>query len=237
MSGPWHVGVAGGYENSDISTNGPRVSSDGDRGHLGGTVKYISGPWLASGTVAGGWTTYDSKRWISFPGFASTAKSDQDISNVGGQLRGAYLMTSGKWYAKPQVDLDVIYVDMDGFKETGGAGAALKVSGTDETVFIATPALEIGTQMGFNGVLARPFVRGGVSFYSDADFPLLAGFAAAPGVAPFKTTGEIDDVVGNISAGVTVLGTGSGVVTLSYDGAFGDDLESHSASAKASWRY
>ncbi len=146
-------------------------------------------------------------------------------------------MTGGTWYAKPQVDLNVIHVDMDGFTERGGGGAALKVSGTDETVFVATPALEVGTQMGFNGMLVRPFVRGGVSFYSDADFPLVAGFAAAPGVAPFKTTGEIDDVVGNISAGVTVLGTGRGVVTLSYDGNFGDDLESHSAAAKASWRY
>jgi len=237
LSGPWHAGVAAGYENSDISTNDPRLSSDGDRFHIGGSLKYIQGPWFFGGTLAGGWTDYDSYRSISFPGFASTQTSNQDLTDFGGQFRAAYLMTSGTWYAKPLVDLNVTYVDMDGFTERGGA-AALTFAGVDETVFSATPALEIGTQMALSGgTLLRPFVRGGVSFYSDGDFPLVAGFAAAPGVAPFATTGEIDDVVANISAGLTVLGTGRGTLTLSYDGAFGDELEAHSGAAKASWRF
>ena len=52
LNGPWHASIAAGYENSDISTNGPRLSSDGDRFHLGGSVKYIEGPWFFGGTVA-----------------------------------------------------------------------------------------------------------------------------------------------------------------------------------------
>ena len=74
---------------------------------------------------------------------------------------------------KPLVDLNVTNVDMDSFTEKGRNGAALKVSSNDETVFSATPALEIGTQWGHpGGILTRPYVRGGVSFYSDADFPI-----------------------------------------------------------------
>ena len=50
---------------------------------------------------------------------------------------------------------------------------ALRVSSSDETVFSATPALEIGTQWGHpGGMLTRPYVRGGVSFYNDAAFPI-----------------------------------------------------------------
>ena len=145
-------------------------------------------------------------------------------------------MTQGTWYLKPLVDLNVTYVDMDGFTERGGA-AALRFSSADETVFSATPALEVGTQMAFGQTLVRPYVRGGVSFYTDDDFPLRASFAGASGVSPFTTTGEIDDVVGNVSAGVTLLGLGKGTLTLNYDGRFGDDLEDHSAAAKASWKF
>jgi outer membrane autotransporter protein len=237
LNGPWHASVAAGYEDSDISTNGPRLSSDGDRFHLGGSLKYIEGSWFFGGTLAAGWTSYDTTRQVSFPGFADTLRSDQDVNDFGGQFRAAYLMTSGTWYAKPLVDFNLTYVDMDGFRERGGA-AALRFASADETVFSATPALELGTQMGLGGgMLVRPFVRGGVSFYSDDDFPFRASFAGSSGVTPFTTTGEIDDVIGNVSAGLTLLGVGKGSITLNYDGRFGDDVEDHAGAAKASWRF
>jgi uncharacterized protein with beta-barrel porin domain len=136
------------------------------------------------------------------------------------------------------VDLNVVNVDMDGFTEKGGNGAALTVSGADETVFSATPALEIGNQWALSsGALVRPFVRGGVSFYSDADFPMSARFAAASGVTPFRTSGEIDDVVGNVSAGISYIGVRGGVLSFTYDGHFGEDLEENSVSGRASWKF
>jgi outer membrane autotransporter protein len=216
-----------------------RLSSDGDRGHVGGAIKYINGPWLFAGAVSGGWSTYDSTRHIDFPGFSSVAKSDQDLTDVGGQFRAAYQMGQGPWYFKPMVDLNVVNVDMDGFTERGGGGAAMKVSATDETVFSATPAFEIGRQFALrDGTLLRPYVRGGASFYTDADFPIAAAFAdAGGGITPFRTNGEIDNVLGTVSAGITLLGVRRGTLTLSYDGSFGEDLEEHSASAKASWRF
>jgi outer membrane autotransporter protein len=158
------------------------------------------------------------------------------LQNVAGQLRVSYLMaTAGAWYFKPVVDLNVTNVDMDGFTEKGGNGAALRVSSNDETVFSATPALEIGTQWGHpGGTLVRPYIRGGVSFYDDADFPIAASFAAAPGVAPFTTNGNIDDVLGDVSAGLSLLGARGGVLTFSYDGRFGDTFQENSVSARAS---
>ena len=87
------------------------------------------------------------------------------------------------------------------------------------------------------GTLVRPYVRGGVSFYNDVDFPIVASYAVAPGVAPFRTNGEIDDVLGNISAGVQILGVAGSVLSFSYDGSFGDTIVEHSASAKASVRF
>jgi uncharacterized protein with beta-barrel porin domain len=116
--------------------------------------------------------------------------------------------------------------------------AALNVSSNDETVFSVTPALEIGTEWAWgSGTLVRPFVRGGVSFYSDAEFPVTAALSAAPGVAPFTTNGEIDQVLGDVTAGVTFLGSRGGTLTFTYDGRFGDTFQENSASAKASMRF
>ena len=238
LSGPWFAGLALGYENSQLDTNLPVVNSDGDRFRIGGSLKYINGPWFVGGAITGGWSNYDSNRHISFPGFATVTSSSQDFQNIAGQARIAYqIATQGAWYFKPLVDFNVTNVDMDSFSEKGGNGAALRVSSSDETVFSATPALEVGTQWGHaGGVITRPYVRGGVSFYSDADFPMSASFASAPG-ANFTTNGEIDDVLGVVSAGVSFLGVRGGVLTFSYDGAYGDTLEEHSASAKASMRF
>ena len=238
LGGPWYAGVAFGYENSQIDTDTPVINSDGDRFRAGGSLKYISGAWFVGGAVTGGWSNFDSTRHISFPGFATVTTSSQDLQNVAGQMRVAYqLATAGAWYFKPLVDFNVTNVDMDLFTEKGGHGAALKVSSNDETVFSATPALEIGTQWGHpGGILTRPYVRGGASFYNDASFPISAAFAAAP-VASFRTNGEIDDVLGNVSAGVSFLGVRGGVLTFSYDGAFGDTFVEHSASAKASMKF
>ena len=240
FGGAWYGGVAFGYENSQIDSNTSsqfnRLNSDGDRYRVGGSLKYIAGPWFVGGAITGGWSNFDSTRQISFPGFASVATSSQDLQNVAGQVRLAYQMaTAGAWYLKPLVDFNVTNVDMDLFTEKGANGAALKVSSNDETVFSATPALEIGTQWGHpGGTLVRPYVRGGVSFYSDADFPIAAGFAAAPGVGPFVTNGSIDDVLGDVSAGLNILGAGGGVLSFSYDGRFGDTFQENSVTARAS---
>ena len=233
FNGPWFGGVTFGYENSDINSNSV-LRSDADRFQVGGTLKYITGPWLVAGAITGGWSDYDASRSISFPEFASIATSSPEFSDVGGHLRFAY-QTQGTLYLKPTVDLNVVNVDMDGFTEKGAA--ALHVSGFDETVFSATPALEIGNQWALaSGALVRPFVRGGVSFYSDAEFPVRAAFAAAP-VASFTTKGEIDDVLGNVSAGVSFIGARRGFLSFSYDGHFGENLEEHSASGRAGMRF
>jgi hypothetical protein len=126
-----------------------------------------------------------------------------------------------------------------------GARAALQVSSSDETIFSATPALEIGHQSAFtSGTLVRSFVRGGVTFSSDDNLALSSNFLfGASGVPSFVTTTQLGDVVGDVSAGVTVLappGTlfnTDAALTLSYDGRFGDNFDQNTIGAKASLKY
>lgn len=231
----WRIGFAGAYEESFLDTS-TFASSDADRIHGGAVLKYNPGKLLLAGAVSGGWGWYDTERPINFPGFSALAQSDQEISYVNGRFRAAYQLGSGKWYAKPMVDLDATQISLDGVSETGAGAVGLNVRGTDETVLSATPALELGAQFGNpNGTLVRPYVRGGATFYDDPDFVLLASFEGVPGgVGPFRIATATDDVLANVGAGVDVIGSEGASFRLYYEGRFSDLVEQHAGGIKAS---
>ena len=168
-------------------------------------------------------------------GFSAVANSNNDISYINGRLRAAYLFGGYAWYLKPLVDFDATHINLDNFNERGAGGLNLIVHGSDETVLSASPALEIGTQFSLsNGTFVRPYVRGGVTFFDNPDFVVLASFEGAPsGVAPFRTSAGTDDVVANVSAGVDLLATGGATLKLYYEGSFGDTVNENAGGAKA----
>jgi outer membrane autotransporter protein len=229
----WRVGFAGAYERSHLDTT-TNASSDADRLHGGAVLKYNPGALLLAGAVSGGWGWYDTDRPIAFPGFAALAQSEHDVGYVNGRLRAAYQLGSGTWYLKPMVDLDATHISLDGVNETGAGGVGLNVRGNDETVLSATPMLELGAQFGAPyGTLVRPYVRGGATFYDDPDFVVLASFEGAPsGVGPFRIATSTDDLIGNVGAGVDVIGAEGASFRLYYEGRFGDLVEQHAGGIK-----
>jgi uncharacterized protein with beta-barrel porin domain len=79
----------------------------------------------------------------------------------------------------------------------------------------------------------HPYVRGGATFFDDPDFTLLASFQGAPGsVGPFRIATSTDDVLGNVGAGVDVIGVGGASLRLYYEGQFGDLVEQHGGGVK-----
>src|SRR5699024_2824046 len=90
ISPDWFLGLAGGYDRSNIGADDDRVESDGDTLYAGISLKRQSGPWLLSGGVSGSYGWYDSKRTIRIPGFADKAEGDPDIYNVSTRVRAAY---------------------------------------------------------------------------------------------------------------------------------------------------
>ena len=198
----WRLGTALGYEHSTLATD-PDAQSNGDRVNGGAVLKYNPGPLLLAAAVSGGWGWYDTNRQIDFAGFDALATAHNDIGNIDERFRAAYLFTNGIWYLKPQVDLDATELDLNGVNEHGGS-ASLIIKGNNDTVFSASPALELGGQFQWsNGALVRPFVRGGVTVFNNTDFALDASFEGAPsGVGSFRIATGIDNVLADVSAGV-----------------------------------
>ena len=234
----WRLGGALGYEHSNLDTD-TNAKAEGDRFNGGAVVKYNPGPLLLAAAVSGSLGSYDTDRRIAFPGFGAKASGNNDIDTVDGRFRAAYQLGSGNWYLKPMVDLDATHINLDNVKESGAGGVGLAVRGNDETVFSATPALELGAQFGSpGGTLVRPYVRGGATFFDDPDFVLLASFEGAPGgVGPFRIATSTDDVVADVSAGFDVIGADGASFRLYYDGRFGDTVEEHAGGIKGTWPF
>jgi hypothetical protein len=95
--------------------------------------------------------------------------------------------------------------------------------------------VELGTEFGVaGGTLVRPYVRGGATLFDDPDFVLLTSFEGAPsGVGPFRIGAATDTVVGDVGAGVDVIGAEGASFRLFYDGRFGDTVEEHAGGIKA----
>ena len=238
LGGAWRLGGGIGYETAQLDTNtGTRTESD--RLHLGGVLKYNPGPLLLAATVTGAFGSSDSVRNVNIGAFSDTARGSYDTDFFSGRLTAAYLMPMHSFYLKPQVDVAYNYVSRDGYQETDtGGGIALNVAGSDDGVWSVTPMLEIGTQVRLSGGgVARPFLKGGITWRDSDSFVTSATFLGAPDAAPFAVTSSIDEVTADIAAGLDLITPSDTTFRLQYDGQFGDTIQQHIGSAKLSVRY
>ena len=237
IGGPWRLGGGIGYETSRLDSDAGS-HTETDRLHLGAVLKYNPGPLLLAATVTGGFGWSDSVRNVKCGGFAATATSDYDSDYISGRFTAAYLVLFGGLYLKPQVDFGYAHISRDGYREQGTGGIALAVAGSNDGVWSASPMLEIGTEVALaGGGVARPFVRGGLTWRDQDGFITNATFLDAPGSAAFSVTSEIDRVTADIAAGLDLITPSDTALRLQYDGQFGDTIDQHIGSAKLSLKY
>jgi hypothetical protein len=234
----WRLGAAAGYQSSTLQT-ATGAQSEGSLAQAGVSLKYNPGPLLLAGALTGGGAWYDTTRPMAFGGFTGLAEGDQDLGIFSASLRAAYVLGTPHLYFKTILDANLTHLELGGFTESGGNGAALTVDGAGHTVFSLAPTLEAGTEWWVgNGTLVRPLIRAGAIWYEGADFATTASFAGAPvGVTPFTINTDIDEVMGLIGAGVEVINGGDAVLRLSYDGQLGADTQIHSVGIKGSSKF
>lgn len=234
----WRLGFGAGYQASTLQTD-TLAESEGDQLQGGVALKYNPGALLLAGVLSGGHGWYDTTRPMAFGGFAETARADHEIDILQGRLHASYVLGNPGLYYKPMLDAAVTEVTLDDVRETGAGGASLLVRGDNHTVFSLSPALEVGTEWWFaNGTLVRPFLRGGLTWYSEDDVTVSASFLGAPsGVAPFAIAAATDEVQADVAAGIEMIDTEDSALRIFYDGQFGDRLAVHAGGIKASVRF
>ncbi|MEL7468268.1 MAG: autotransporter domain-containing protein [Pseudomonadota bacterium] len=235
VSPNWHVGWGFGYETGDLETDAG-VNVGVDRIQAGLAAKYTSGPLLFAGSLSGGTSNNGIDRAIPFLGLTATSQSDIPFINAG--FRAAYLFDQTSWYLKPTLDLNLTYLDRDAAVETGGGVANLVVAGDEALFFSASPSIELGHNATVGSSMARAYVNAGVTVFSDDDHAALASFAAAPaGTGAFAVSSELDQVFGDVEAGVTLFDIEDVDMTLRYIGQFSDDTQIHQGQLRASIKF
>ncbi|WP_415714940.1 autotransporter domain-containing protein [Roseibium sp.] len=231
----WFAGVGFGYENASLST-GSDADSTSNRFNAGASLKYQNGPLLLATAVSGGIDDYDTDRTINFGGLNLVATSGHRVSHVSGQVRAAYLFEHGTWFAKPQLDVNVTHLNRGSVTESGGGAANLSISGSSDTYFSITPAVEVGNEINLtDGGVLRPFVRAGVSFYPDSETGLSADFLSAPaGTSGFTNSSDFGNAFADVAIWATALFGNGATLKLSYDGALSSNTQQHGFSLKGS---
>ncbi len=234
----WRLNFGLGYQNTSLDTD-TGAKSDGDMVQGGVALKYNPGALLLAGIVSGGRGWYDTTRPMAFGNFAATADGDYDIDVFQGRLHASYVMGAPSLFFKPMIDAAATYVGLDDVNESYANGAGLNVHGNGETIYSLAPAVEVGTEWWTTaGTLIRPFVRGGVTWFSEDDVTVSASFAGAPdGVGPFSIRASTDEVLYDLSAGLEMITAGETNFRVFYDGHFGDETTIHSVGLKGSAKF
>lgn len=235
----WFLGASASYQDSRLRGNSGRVSGNGDVGYLGVVLKRESGPWLLSGTLAGGYGSHRMHRNLSIAGYDNRVSGSPDVYSVGARFRAArQFALSETLYLKPYVDLDAFYTRMKGYTESGGP-LALQVEGSDQFVMSVSPMLEFGGQVRTSdGTIFRPFAYAGAAFLSKETWTSTARLAAAPAGGPSITTSLPGDrVVGRFGIGLTVNSPSGLDFRLQYDGEASSKVRSHAGQLKLMYRY
>lgn len=129
------VGVLGGYSRTTLTVNDRNSAGDSDDYHLG---LYGGTQWEALGFRAGAaysWHDMNTRRSVSFPGFADvlTGKYDARTAQLFGDL--GYRIDAGSVAFEPFGDLAYVNLQSGGFTEQGGPAALTGQSGHTDTTF------------------------------------------------------------------------------------------------------
>ena len=237
----WSAGIALGYDMVDLSL-GDRFTTDGDRGHLGLNLKYNNGGLTLAGAVTASHGAFDSTRIIGIDEHVATIWSEKvtldkgtvsdDITQANLRIGAAYRMNFGNprngWYFQPSVDLNATYIYSHDAVETGLGPVGAAIEETGEWIFSASPSIEIGASLQLNETSTiEPFVRLGLTAFSDDELSIKSRFSGAPESAgTFTNWSNFDQLVGNISVGAKIANDSS-YFSLGYEGTLGDKIEEH----------
>ena len=230
----WTVGGALGYEGADYSGD-VGTSAEGGTGFLSAGARHEFGAWGLSASLAGSWGEFDLKRRLS----TATANAETEVWSLAGRVHADWTHPLPHGWLRPSLDLDVVHSAASGYTEQGAGALNLALSDSDETAFMATPALEIGgeTPLTLSSTL-RGWVRIGATFSTIDGYGASGRLASAsPSLGGFASVVAVPQTAARLNAGLAIMETDSVSMEAVYDGAFADGYSAHGASLRLTVRF
>ena len=170
--GPFHaVGVSAGFASTEIEDvigiDGPLNVTTYQLGTYAGFEKNGFNFDVFGG---GGVSDFEQDRLVSIGNFSGQADSEWQGVHANASFRAGYELPVGeKFWVRPSVSVDYLYLNEEGRTETGTEGVRLRVNGRNSQTAAATALLNIGTSFQGRRTWIRPSLRVGYrnEFVSD----------------------------------------------------------------------
>lgn len=203
----WFLSASAAYDSSWSVGNNGSANSLGQGFDLSGSLKHQMGHWLVGLATDVGDMWYQNSRNVQIGSNTASASSDSEAFSASGRLRVSYELPFDHWYVKPYSDLDVIYVSVPGFSESGASSANMAIAGTSQTTLGFSPNVEIGGRVdrGLDWTF-RPYATVGATFLSNSNWTTQANLEGAPsGSAQYTATTPLPATFANVGLGLQLM--------------------------------
>jgi len=231
----WRVGATVGYSRSSFDVNDRHssgMSDNYDIGLYGGTQWGDLGLRLGTGYT---WHTIDTRRYISFPGYADQLSADYSASTAQAFGELGYRIDAGQVKLEPFASLAYVRQSTDGFFEHGAFAALIDTHDSTSTTF-STPGVRASSV----------FEKGGIDWtvhgllgwrraYGDTAPTSLLSFNSS---IPFTVSGvPIARDAAELELGVEAPIAKNAVQDVSYAGQMGSGMRDNGIHATLNWKF
>jgi len=161
-------------------------------------------------------------------GIRRTADSDHRGDAVSAGIAGGHDFRIDEWELGPFASLQYVYVDEEGFQESGAGSANLRIGGRETDSLVSELGLRVGRTIEVKlGSLVPELSAAWLYDFDIDDRTITASFTGAPG-APFSIRGQdVERHGATVGAGITLVRENGLSIGLKYNGEFREDYLSH----------
>jgi len=228
FSETWLAGLSFGYASNDL--NFDTNAGDGDIESYFGSLYtgwYRDAFYLES-VLTYGSQAYDNKRNVVVGATRYTAHSDHDGNLYSAYLGSGYNFGDDGWNVGPFVSLEYLYLDEDGFEESGAGVLNLIVDDRQTDALISQLGVRASSyvETGVGALIPELSLAWLYDFDID-DRVITSSFAGASGDA-FSITGqEVEQNGVVVGAALTLMQVNGIESSLTYSGEFRDGYDAH----------
>jgi outer membrane autotransporter protein len=221
-------GISADYAYTDIDLDAD--SGDGTIQSIGASVygSYFNEQSYVEGVLSYANQQYDNKRHIVVGAIRRTADSDHSGNAFSACIAGGHDFLLHQWELGPFASLQYVFLDEEGFQESGAGTANLSIGGRKTDSLVSELGVRAGRTVETKlGKLVPELSAAWVYDFDIDDRTINASFAGTP-VAPFSIRGQdVERCGAKIGAGATLIRQNGLSARLKYNAEFREDYIAH----------
>lgn len=215
------AGLSIGYADTKIDLD--RDSGDGNIESLGGSIygTYFNKHTYFETVLSYGDQNYDNNRNIAIGPLLRTAHSEHDGNVFSAYGAGGYSFQSKEWIIRPFGSMQYVYLDEDGFQESGAGSISLRVDGRKTESLVSNLGFRFARVFEFES--GRLVPEASLAWQYDFDIDdrnITTSFVGSPGNAFTIEGQDLENHSAKIGIGLTFINKRNFSFSLDYNAEF-----------------